>query len=74
MGGSSLTPTPTLAARRPARHDEGPPRFTLQEASDQITGDYVASVADYDAVETEILATADMLSSGIVAQFPQRFA
>ncbi len=48
--------------------------LTLQEASDQLGGEYVASVADYDAVETEILAMADMLSSGIVAQFPQAFA
>jgi hypothetical protein len=48
--------------------------LTLQEASDQLTGDYTASVADYDEVENEILEMADMLSSGIIAQFPQKFS
>ena len=48
--------------------------LTLREASDQLTGDFAASVADYDLVETEILQMADMLSSGIIQQFPNRFA
>jgi hypothetical protein len=48
--------------------------LTLQEASDQLGGDFAASVADYDAVETEILHMADVLSSGIIKQFPNKFA
>jgi len=48
--------------------------LTLQEASDQLGGNYAASVADFDAVEAEILGMADTLSSGIVAQFPKKFA
>jgi hypothetical protein len=48
--------------------------LTLQEAADQLGGNYAASVADYDKVETEILHMADMLSSGVVKQFPNRFA
>lgn len=48
--------------------------LTLREAAHQLGGDYAASVADYDAVETEILAMADMLSRGIIKQFPQKFA
>jgi hypothetical protein len=48
--------------------------LTLQEASDQLGGNYAASIAGFDAVETEILGMADMLSSGIIAQFPQKFA
>lgn len=48
--------------------------LTLQEAAHQLGGDYPASVADYDAVETQILAMADMLSRGIIKQFPQKFA
>jgi hypothetical protein len=48
--------------------------LTLQEAAHQLRGDYAASVADYDAVETEILGMADMLSRGIIKQFPQKFA
>lgn len=47
--------------------------LTLQEAAHQLGGDYAASVADYDAVVAEILTMADMLSSGIIAQFPQAF-
>jgi hypothetical protein len=47
--------------------------LTLQEAVAHLTGNYAADVAAYDAVHTEILAMADMLSSGIVAQFPSRF-
>jgi hypothetical protein len=47
--------------------------LTLQEASDHLTGHYVKDVADYDAVHHEILQMADMLSSGIIAQFPGRF-
>jgi hypothetical protein len=48
--------------------------LTLQEASDQLGGNYAASVADFDAVETEIIGMADTLSTGIIAQFPQKFA
>ncbi|HZD17901.1 MAG TPA: hypothetical protein VE669_07150, partial [Actinomycetota bacterium] len=48
--------------------------LTLQEAAHQLGGDYAASVADYDAVVTEILEMADMLSTGIIKQFPNAFA
>ena len=48
--------------------------LTLEEAATQLGGDYAASVAVYDEVETEILHMADMLSSGLIAQFPQEFA
>ncbi len=47
--------------------------LTLTEAVDQLQGDYVGAVATYDAVEVEIREMADMLSNGIVAQFPQAF-
>ena len=47
--------------------------LTLKEAVAQLTGDYPMSVATYDAIHGQILAMADMLSSGIVAQFPQLF-
>ena len=47
--------------------------LTLQEAAQQLGGDYAGSVATYDRVETEILHMADMLSAGIVAQFPSMF-
>ena len=47
--------------------------LTLQEAAQQLGGDFAGSVATYDQVETEILHMANMLSAGIVAQFPSKF-
>jgi hypothetical protein len=46
---------------------------TLAEASHELHGDYPASVRDYEAIHLHILDMADMLSSGIVKQFPHRF-
>jgi hypothetical protein len=46
---------------------------TIQEAVAQLTGDYAASVRQYDEIEDHILDMADTLSSGIIAQFPRRF-
>ena len=49
---------------------------TLAEAAHELAGDpdgYAASVADYEAAHLHILAMADMLSSGIIGQFPKRF-
>jgi hypothetical protein len=47
--------------------------MTLAEASHELTGQYAASVADYDEVHHHILGMADVLSSGIVRAFPRRF-
>ena len=46
---------------------------TLKEAVDRLNGRFGADIADYDAVHRHILEMADMLSDGIVAQFPARF-
>jgi hypothetical protein len=46
---------------------------TLTEASDELSGNFTASVTDYEAVHQHILAMADLLSSGIMRQFPGRF-
>ena len=46
---------------------------TLAEAVDELNGDYQASVSDYEAIHVHILAMADLLSSGIMHQFPARF-
>lgn len=46
---------------------------TLAEAVDELGGNYTASVADYEAIHLHILAMADLLSSGIMSQFPARF-
>jgi hypothetical protein len=46
---------------------------TLAEAAHELAGDYSASVADYEEVHRHILDMADLLSSGIIRQFPARF-
>jgi hypothetical protein len=46
---------------------------TLTEAAHELGGDYVASVTDYEAVHLHILGMADLLSSGIIRQFPSKF-
>jgi hypothetical protein len=48
--------------------------LTLAEAADRLAGNFARNIADYDRVHTEILHMADMLSSGIEAQFPGRFS
>jgi len=48
--------------------------LTTAEVLSYFAGDYPASVADYEAVHLAILEMADMLSSGIIRQFPQAFS
>ena len=47
--------------------------LTLDEAVQQLQGNYSASAADYDSVHSQILMLADVLSKGIIAQFPDKF-
>jgi hypothetical protein len=46
---------------------------TTREAVARNQGEWSADVAAYDAVHVQILAMADMLSSGIIDQFPNKF-
>jgi hypothetical protein len=46
---------------------------TLTEASNELSGNFTGSVADHEAVHLHILVMADLLSSGIMRQFPGRF-
>jgi len=48
--------------------------LTLAEAVARLQDRYADEVVAYDAVHADILAMADMLSDGIIAQFPERFA
>lgn len=48
--------------------------LTLDEALARLQGRYADDIAAYDAIHAQILDMADMLSDGIVAQFPSRFA
>ena len=47
--------------------------LTLNEAVDELTDKYGKSVEDYDKVHEHILGLADLLSDGVVAQFPDKF-
>jgi hypothetical protein len=47
--------------------------LTLQEAQARLRGDWAADIAAYDTVHQHILGMADVLSSGIVRQFPRKF-
>lgn len=47
--------------------------LTLAEATAHLQRDDRADIRAYDRIHRQILAMADMLSDGIVAQFPERF-
>jgi hypothetical protein len=45
--------------------------LTLAEATARLNGDWAADIAAYDRIHTQILHMADMLTSGLVGQFPR---
>jgi hypothetical protein len=47
---------------------------TTAEAVAHLKGDWAADIAAYDKVRDQILGMADMLSAGVIRQFPDRFA
>jgi hypothetical protein len=47
--------------------------LTTAEAAARLQGNWSADVAAYDKVHAEILQMANMLSTGIIRQFPNRF-
>jgi len=48
--------------------------LTLEEATARLNEDWEGDVAAYDKVHDEILHMADMISDGIIRQFPKSFA
>jgi hypothetical protein len=46
---------------------------TLKEPQDRLAGNFAADISDYEAVHRSILEMADMLSDGIMRQFPGHF-
>jgi hypothetical protein len=47
--------------------------LTFAEAGARLGGNYAGDIAAYDDVHVQILQMADMLSDGIIAQFPSKF-
>ncbi len=47
--------------------------LTLEEAGARLNGDWAADIAAYDQIHGQILEMADMLSAGIIRQFPKAF-
>lgn len=47
--------------------------LTLKEGVAYLEGNYTESIAAYEEVHTQILGMADMLSTGIIKQFPNMF-
>ena len=62
-----------LEARRDEGGDAHAPALTTQEAVARLQGNWTADVAAYDQVHRHILHMSDLLSDGIVKQFPARF-
>jgi hypothetical protein len=47
---------------------------TADETTHRIQGNYAADIADFDQIVPHILTLADLMSDGIAAQFPLKFA
>jgi len=47
--------------------------LTTNEVQARLKGDWTADIQAYDNVHTQILVMADMLSAGIINQFPDKF-
>jgi hypothetical protein len=69
-----------LAAANPHWHKSAMERMmkthitqTTTYAADQLQGHYAKSIHDYNKAEAHMRDMADMLSAGIVKQFPRRF-
>jgi hypothetical protein len=70
LSGANPGNWPRAALRAEMRHHLD---LTLQEAQARLRGDWAADIAAYDAIHEHILRMADVLSKGIINQFPEQF-
>jgi hypothetical protein len=70
LSGANPANWPRATLRAEMRHHLD---LTLQEAQARLHGDWAGDITAYDAIHRHILGMADMLSAGIISQFPQRF-
>jgi hypothetical protein len=70
LSGANPKPWPRETMRSAMHHHLD---LTLQEAQARLNGDWAGDIAAYDAVHTHILEMADLLSAGIISQFPAKF-
>jgi hypothetical protein len=68
---SKANPHWELADMKKMMHDHL--NLTTEEATARLKKDYDADVKAYDKVHDEILVMADMLTDGIIQQFPEKF-
>jgi hypothetical protein len=71
LSGANPANWPRETMRSEMRHHLA---LTLAEAQARLKGDWAADIAAYDEIHAHILALADVLSTGIVKQFPKHFA
>ncbi len=64
------TPAPVGAA---ASFGELSPGRQAAEATDQLQGNYAAGIQEYEKIHSHILGLADLLSNGIIQEFPKKF-
>jgi hypothetical protein len=70
LSGANPDNWPRATLRAEMRHHLD---LTLVQAKARLRGDWAADIAAYDTVHHHILQMADVLSKGIVSQFPKRF-
>jgi hypothetical protein len=70
LSGANPTQWPRETMRSTMHHHLD---LTLQEAQARLKGDWAADIAAYDAIHLHILGMADVLSAGIISQFPEKF-
>lgn len=71
LSGANPANWPRETMRSEMRHHLA---LTLTEAQARLKGDWAADIAAYDEIHAHILGLADVLSTGIVKQFPKQFA